>query len=272
MENQDTGIYNLSLIEAGYDEKSLRLEIKLLNTKTNAYTNLYSYDFDSLLEKRDKGNKRNWDQQEVGGKYWAEEIRGEEGYSYSTPELAIRAGFTPRCFDCGQWSDSKHNCPSVKVEKGFVRSRYNGATRWSKQELAVKRLDLPGSDNIKEYSIALPPIKEFRKAFESGPISFRIADFRGVEYRGVDNHINYDSYSVEGQAVVFKDSNGDIKLKRSDIDCTCDTRRDDTNCIHIDILEQLVIKRLNIPAPKATPIKKMVNPYLPRNRLSKKEN
>ena len=225
-----TGINNLEITEAGYDIRSGRAEVLILDTATGeskfyAYPNVTEYYGTRLLQE----NSDNI------GRWWASNIRGCS--TYPSVEAERLAGVAPRCNACGQFANNMHSCPST-VEPRTL-SPYSTVTRWSRQKPFIDVTSASGYR--RNNAVRLPPVREFREAFNAGPVI--VESISEYIYASNDN-----SSMVRGGFTVYKDENNITKVNTTKLGCDCLAYKTNSTCEHVNIVISAINLRLNPPA------------------------
>ena len=232
--NSPTDDPNVSITEAGFDPRNGRLEVVTRNVSTGETTS-HAY----------HGVRQNtWDDMRTGrgGRIWSRDVRGRSEYAYANRVAAAQDGAAPRCATCGQYANASHACPA-RVE-ARVLSRWGTSSRWSRQPVAPG-----GGYSGREVSPTLPAIREFRTAFETGPVSVS-----GVyeSLRLYDPNNGFNTYgTVRGDFTASRNENNEVVVDSSRANCSCVDYRNTGHCIHVDLYAQAVRTRLDPPPRSA---------------------
>lgn len=215
---QKTGIKNLLVTHAGYDNRNGRLEITTFNqitrkSKTYAYKDCRNYK--NILTSHD------------AGKIWAEEIRGHSWYNYETPLMSAIAGMAPKCTNCGQFANSSHGCPMVHEPYVIVNGIGN---TWTNEVIGTAKTLLPQANLL-------------NNALMAGAVTIE-----GVRYNARGDY----SGSSFGSVTIYRDEENKIRINSSQLACRCNDYDDLGQCKHTNAVIKGINQRIN---PVRTSIK-----------------
>lgn len=235
--NQNSGIPGVRVTHLGFDQRIGRAEITIIDndgrSQRLAYRNI------------DEATRQAWGSSAHPGEYWRDNIRGNPAYAYSDQIEADLESAAPRCGTCGQFANAAHSCP-VQSEPRLL-SRWRCSSRWSRQSVNLTQRLSDGTEHTVEQRISLPAIREFRDAFEAGPV--KVDNI--YEYISVFNpEINRHQYvHITGGVTVWKDTEGVMQFNTSALRCNCQQYREHNTCPHVATYLNAIRTRL-VPPPR----------------------
>lgn len=234
----DPGSFNgFTVTEYGYDARNGRLEV-IVQDENGERTNHAYRDVPAEIGNQFgvtySGNSMS--------RTWFEQIRGASNYSYSDDIEAALASPAPRCAVCGQFANQLHDCPQI-AEPRLLRA-YNTRSRWSRQSATITGHNTAGEPAQIPIQVRLPAIREFREAFEAGPVSVEINE--GAS--SWDAHGRYQWSSMTGRVTVYRDPEGALAFNTAQLRCSCPNYRTHQSCQHLEGATAAIRTRLFPPA------------------------
>lgn len=227
-----------TVIEHGYDQRNQRLEVMVREDATGELSTHAYRGFSAGDYQRDFQLASGFHASGV----WRNVLRGNSSYAYANQIEADLDSAAPRCGVCGQFANNLHSCPQIGTPRQL--RHHTTTSRWSRQQVET----VNASNQIQTTSVSLPAIREFREAFQQGPVNIALSEsFNGYSPSG-----NYEWANLRGNVTVYRNPDEDnaIQFNTSELRCTCaEYRENDYHCRHVDGVTRAIRERLN-PTPR----------------------